>query len=156
MYKLLSIVWVVLLISSNSVIAEERGLLVFKSEYSASETLARLKANLQEKKFKVFSHIDHSAGAKANAITIRDTQLVVFGNPKIGSRLMQCNQAVAIDLPQKALIWKDSDGSILLAFNNPDYLSQRHQLGNCQQLISKITAALTKIANEVTQKRSKE
>ncbi len=156
MFQQLKVIGVVLLLASTSLKAKESGLLTFKSEYSTTETLTRLKASLAKKQFKVFSHIDHSAGAKSNNISLRDTQLVIFGNPKVGSKLMQCNQTIAIDLPQKALIWIDADGSTWLAFNNPNYLFQRHQLKECQQIITKITKVLTRIAKDVTQKGSEQ
>ena len=152
MFKLVSFILITLLAISNDTFAQANGMQNFKSEYSVNETITRLKNTLSQKNFKIFNHIDHAAGAHKNNIALRDTQLVIFGNPKIGSQLMRCSQTVAIDLPQKALVWKDKDDTVWLSFNEPKYLVQRHSLAGCEQLVTKITAALTNIANSVTSK----
>ena len=64
---------------------------------------------------------------------LRETELIIFGNPKVGSPLMKCQQSVAIDLPQKALIWKDSEGKVWISYNNPRYLEKRHNISNCER-----------------------
>lgn len=76
----------------------------------------------------VFTRIDHSAGAKKVDKELRPTELVIFGNPKVGTPLMQCVQTVAIDLPQKMLIWQDEAGTTWLSYNNPSYLAKRHHI----------------------------
>lgn len=154
MYKILSFILLIFSITNNYATAENKGLITFKSEFSVTETLTRLKNTLNQKQFKIFNHIDHAAGAQSNHISLNETHLIIFGNPKIGSLLIQCNQSVAIDLPQKALIWKDKNGLVWLSFNNPKYLLQRHQLKECEQLTLTMANALTKMANDITGKGS--
>jgi uncharacterized protein (DUF302 family) len=81
---------------------------------------------------------------------LRPTELVIFGNPRIGTVLMQCSQSVAIDLPQKALIWKDESGQVWLSYNNPQYLVKRHGIEGCEETVVKITQALRRFAQIAT------
>lgn len=83
---------------------------------------------------------------------MRETELIIFGNPKAGSPLMKCQQSVAIDLPQKALIWKDSEGNIWISYNDLRYLEKRHNVSGCEEVISKIEKALAGIAKAAATK----
>jgi uncharacterized protein (DUF302 family) len=77
---------------------------------------------------------------------LRETELILFGNPKVGSLLMKCAQSAAIDLPQKALIWKDATGAVWISYNAPRYLANRHGMTGCEGVITKIERALDGIA----------
>jgi uncharacterized protein (DUF302 family) len=87
---------------------------------------------------------------KKVGVTLRPTELVIFGNPKIGSKLMNCGQTVAIDLHQKALIIEDEKGQVWRTHNNPQYLANRHGLKGCEKVISKIKGALGTFAAAAT------
>ena len=76
---------------------------------------------------------------------------LIFGNPKVGTPLMLCSQSVAIDLPQKALVWEDESGTVWLAYNDPQYLNQRHGLGDCAAVLEKVSGALGNFAKAATQ-----
>jgi uncharacterized protein (DUF302 family) len=130
---------------------QRQDLLTFKSNYSVSETSERLSELLKSKGFTIFTKIEHSTGAKKVGIDLPETELILFGNPKIGSKLMLCSPTIAIDLPQKALIWKKSNNEVWLAVNNPDYLKQRHKTEGCDPIFGKIKSALTAIATKVSQ-----
>lgn len=91
------------------------GVITVKSAHDVSATVEKLLSALQEKGMTVFARIDHAAGAASVNLELRPTQLVIFGNPKVGSLLMQCSQSTAIDLPQKALIWQDVSGQVWLS-----------------------------------------
>ena len=99
---------------------------------------------------KVFNRIDHSAGAKGVGIALRPTQLLVFGNPKVGAPLMNCGQRIAIDLPQKALIWEDEGGTVWLTYNDPQYLAARHGIEGCAEVLTKVQKALGNFATAAT------
>ncbi len=99
-----------------------------------------------------FNRVKHSDAAKNVGIKLRETELIIFGNPKVGSPLMKCQQSVAIDLPQKALIWKDSESKIWISYNNPRYLEKRHNISNCEEVISKIEKALAGISKAASTK----
>ena len=87
----------------------DNGLVSVQSRVSARETLDRLLAALAERKLAVFSRIDHAAGAASVGLSLRPTEVVIFGNPKGGTALMQDRQSSGIDLPLKALVWEDAD-----------------------------------------------
>ena len=120
----------------------DNGMIHLKSPHSVSQTLDRLEAILNKKGMPIFKRISHSKAARKNNLTLRDTELLIFGNPKIGTKLMQCAQTVAIDLPQKALAYEDSKGQTWVSYNDPAYLRQRHNIGGCGAVIDKISGAL--------------
>ncbi len=78
-------------------------------------------------------------------------ELLIFGNPKVGAPLMQCSQTVAIDLPQKALIWQDESGQVWLSYNDPVYLATRHEIDDCKAVLDKVKTALKNFAKAATQ-----
>lgn len=126
------------------------GLISVKSSHDVKVTADRLESVLNQKGMTVFIRINHAAGAQKIGKKLRPTELVVFGNPKVGTPLMQCNQSVAIDLPQKALIWQDDNGQVWLTYNDPHYLAQRHGLGGCTEVITKVAKALGNFAKAAT------
>ena len=90
----------------------------------------RLVAEVQAKGLTVFARIDHAAGASDAGLALRPTELVIFGNAKGGTPLMQANQAIGIDLPLKALVWQEASGDTWLSYNDPAWLARRHGLGS--------------------------
>jgi uncharacterized protein (DUF302 family) len=102
------------------------GIIDVPSRYSVPETLARLQSILKEKALTVFTLIDHSGEAEKAGLTMRPTQLLIFGSPKAGTPLMLAAPSLALDLPLKALAWQDEHGQVWLSYNSPEYLQQRH------------------------------
>lgn len=107
----------------------EDGLVSVASKYSVKETLDRLEAELKAKAITIFARIDHGAGAAGVGMSLRPTEVLIFGNPKAGTPLMQSRQTIGIDLPLKALAWQDADGKVWLTYNDPRWLAERHRLG---------------------------
>ena len=118
------------------------GLIRVKSNHSVNTTIDRLQAALSDRGMTIFKRINHAEGGKNVGITIRPTQLLIFGNPKLGTKLMQCNLEAAIDLPQKALAYKDKNGQVWLIYNDPQYMANRHHVEGCQKIIDKFSHAL--------------
>jgi uncharacterized protein (DUF302 family) len=137
------ITFLILLISTPVAIAD--GLVNVPSAFSVEETANRLESILNEKGMTVFKIISHSEGASSVGIELRETELFIFGNPKVGSPLMKCQQSVAIDLPQKALIWRDENSRVWISYNDPEYLKERHNITGCEEILSKIGKALSGI-----------
>jgi uncharacterized protein (DUF302 family) len=108
--------------------ADTAGLANRVSPYPVTETLDRLEAVLKSKGVKIFARIDHAAEAQSVGMSLRPTQLLIFGNPKAGTPLMRANQSIGLDLPMKALVWQDAQGQVQLTWNSPDYLTGRHGL----------------------------
>ena len=122
------------------------GLVTVKSMHSVAATADKLVAVLESKGMNVFARIDHAGGAAKVGQSLKPTQLVIFGNPKVGTPLMQCARTVAIDLPQKMLIWEADDGQVMLGYNSPQYLNGRHGLGKCEPVLKKVEGALANFA----------
>ncbi len=127
------------------------GMITLKSDHSVSATADKLESLLKQKGMTVMNRISHSDGASGVGLELRPTELVIFGNPKVGTPLMQCAQSVAIDLPQKALIWEDSEGVVWLGYNDPEYLKQRHNIEGCDEATEKVKGALAGFAKAATE-----
>jgi len=108
--------------------ASGNGLVQIPSRYSVQETIDRLDRLLHERGVVVFARIDFGADAAKAGLTMRPQQLLIFGNPKAGTPLMQAIPTSGIDLPLKALAWEDAEGKAWLAYNAPDYIVKRHGL----------------------------
>ncbi|NEO98034.1 MAG: DUF302 domain-containing protein [Symploca sp. SIO2E9] len=130
----------------------EDSLIVTKSPYSVKTTGDRLELVLMERGLTIFNRIDHAAGASSVGEQLRPTQVIIFGNPRVGTPLMQCQQSVAIDLPQKALIWENEQGQVQLAYNNPQYLVARHHIAGCDQVVETLEKALASIVKETVER----
>ncbi|MGA7277560.1 MAG: DUF302 domain-containing protein [Desulfocapsaceae bacterium] len=142
-----------LLIFSVTISAEAAdGMVSVQSTFNVKETADRMESILKEKGMTVFNRIKHSEGAGKVGIELRDTELIIFGNPKVGSPLMKCQQSVAIDLPQNALIWEDDKTKVWISYNDPKYLEKRHDLSGCGEVIAKIDKALASIAKAASMK----
>jgi uncharacterized protein (DUF302 family) len=106
----------------------DSGVVQIPSQHSVADTLDRLERLLKEKGVTVFARIDFSGDAGRAGLTLRAEQMLVFGNPKAGTPLMQAAPVSGIDLPLKALVWEDASGKVWLAYNAPDYVVRRHGL----------------------------
>ena len=140
----------ILFIATPIVAAE--GVVNVLSVFNVEETADRMEKILNEKGMTIFKRIKHSEGAGKVGINLRDTELIIFGNPKVGSPLMNCQQSVAIDLPQKALIWEDDKFNVWISYNDPEYLKKRHNISGCEEVILKIEKALAGIAESASTK----
>ena len=108
----------------------DNGLIHLSSPYSVPETLQRLESILRAKNLTIFARIDHSGEATKVGLTMRPTQLIIFGSPKAGTPMMIASPTLAIDLPLKALVWEDSEGKVWLSYNAPIYLQRRHNISD--------------------------
>jgi uncharacterized protein (DUF302 family) len=104
------------------------GLVNLSSPYSVKDTLARLEELCKQKGVPVHFRIDHSGDAARVGLKMNPSEMLMLGNPKNGTPLMNASPTVAIDLPLKALAWEDSAGKVWLTYNSPDYLAERHHL----------------------------
>ena len=127
------------------------GLITVKSPFSPEETMNRLEAEVRARGMAVFARVDHAAGAFAAGLSLRATDLLIFGNAKGGTPLMQSVQSIGIDLPLKALVWQDEAGTTWLSYNDPAYLARRHGLGDsATAAVEMMSNALKAIAAKAT------
>lgn len=132
---------------------EATGVITVASEHNVSETLDKLESALKSKGMNIFARVNHSDGAQKVGKNLSDTQLLIFGNPKIGTPLMQCQRSIAIDLPQKMLAWQDEGGKVWLSYNDPMYLAERHGFDSqnpCYPILEKVSKALSNFAKMAT------
>ena len=125
------------------------GLVVVESPHSVAQTVTQLKSALETNGLMIVAEVDHSANAESVGLTLPPTYLIIFGNPQAGTLLMQEQRTVAVDLPQKMLIWEDA-GTVYAAYNDPAYLAQRHGLDPQGEGLSKVSAALANLAKAAT------
>src|SRR6202048_1601947 len=127
------------------------GLTTLPSSHGPKETMNRFEADVKAKGMTVFARIDHAAGAASAGMPLRPTELLIFGNAKGGTPLMQADQTMGIDLPLKALAFEDAAGKVWLGHCGPDWLAKRHGLGHeADPTIAAITALLAALANAAT------
>ena len=104
----------------------ENGLTTLASQHSVKATIDRLESAAKAKGMTIFARVDHAAGATSVGLSLRPTELLIFGNARGGTPLMQLAQTVGIDLPLKALAWEDAAGKTWLSYNEPAWLAERH------------------------------
>jgi uncharacterized protein (DUF302 family) len=144
----LILVTVLALAASFTAQAADNGLIMKKSAHSVSKTLDRLEALLKKKGITVVTRWSHDAGAKKVGIKLRPTELLIFGNPKLGSHMFTSNQTAGIDLPMKALAWQDDKGQVWLAYNDPQYVADRHGIKNRPEIVKKMSGALKNLTDK--------
>ncbi len=126
--------------------------MVKQSNYSVSDTISRLAKILKSKGITIFARVDHAAGAAKVGTKLSPTQLLIFGNPKLGTPLMMANRKIGLDLPMKALSWRDETGKVWLAYTRPSALKSRHAIKGRDAIFQKMTAALDKLTNAAVSK----
>ncbi len=104
------------------------GLVNIASKSGFQETLTRLKEEVAARGLTLFAAIDHAKGAGEAGLALRPTTVIIFGNAKGGTPLMQANQTIGIDLPLRVLVWEDGHGQTWISYNDPVWLAQRHAL----------------------------
>jgi uncharacterized protein (DUF302 family) len=129
---------------------DEHGLVTVASSWSVGETIDRLQAVVIGAGLLVFARIDHAGNAARAGMELRPTELLIFGNPRGGTPLMQDRQTSGIDLPVKALAWQDQDGNVWLTYNSASWLAERHGLGaESQTAVEAIETGLTQLVQQM-------
>jgi uncharacterized protein (DUF302 family) len=127
------------------------GLITLSSSHGPKDTMDRLAAEITARGMTVFARVDHAAGAAEAGLPLRPTELLIFGNAKGGTPLMQSEQTIGIDLPLKALVWQDASSRTWLSYNDPSWLAKRHGLGaEVDPAVKAMAAALNVIATKAT------
>jgi len=133
------------LLSSPAPAVGVDGLVRKASPHGVSETLDRLERILTDKGITVALRWRHAERADSVDIPLREAEVMIFGNPAIGSHLMTSRQTAGINLPMKALAWRDAEGRVWLAYNDPRYIAERHGIDDREQTLQKMAAALDKL-----------
>lgn len=127
------------------------GLVTLESRFGPKETVDRLIAAVEARGMAVAARIDHAKAAKEAGLELRPTEVVVFGNPRVGTALMQAAQTFGVDLPLKALVWEDAEGTTWLSYNEPHWLAIRHQAAEGHEaVLGGMARGLAAVAAEAT------
>ena len=131
-------------------VAHHPGLVTVESHFGATETFARLLAAIDGSPANVAFTVDHAANADQAGLELRPTSLVVFGNPNLGTPLMNASATAGIDLPLKILVFEDADGATQVSYSSMPFLVKRHQIHGERQLVDTITTALEGFVSAAT------
>lgn len=124
------------------------GLVTIESRFGPRETMDRLSAAVSARGMAVLARIDHARAAVDAGLELRPTEVLLFGNPRAGTPLMQATQTIGIDLPLRALVWRDEDGRTWVSWNDPHWLATRHGVGGHEGVLAAMAAALAAVAAE--------
>ncbi|WP_405199638.1 DUF302 domain-containing protein [Christiangramia sp. LLG6405-1] len=126
---------------------EGEGVVTKTSNQNFEDTYSDLKVFLQNNPdIKIVAELDHQANAASVGLDLRSTKIIIFGNPNLGTPLMQKDQSIGLDLPQKMLVWEDADGKVSISYNDPFFIAERHGITNSDDVLNKIKTALETIA----------
>ncbi len=139
---------VVLMLAIPFAHAGGNGIIKKKSLFSPKVTMDKFEAVLKKKGIGVVTRWSHHEKAKAVGIPLRSTELIIFGNPKLGSNFFTSKQSSGIDLPMKVLVWEDAKGDVWLAYNDPQYIADRHNIKDRADVIKKMSGALNKLSDK--------
>ena len=128
----------------------DSGIVTKASKRSVKDTIDCLETTLGAKGLTIFARVDHAGGATKAGLSLGPTELLIFGNPKMGTHLMTSNPTAGLDLPMKALAWQDADGKVWLSYNDPAYVAGRHGVADRAEIIKKMTGALGKFSDKAT------
>lgn len=132
----------IVLVFSTALAQADDGLVKKLSARGVQTTMDSLENLIRNKGLTVFARIDHAAGAAKVDEEILPTQLLIFGNPAIGTKLISSQRTVGIDLPIKVLIWEEPDGKVWIAYNDPAYLAERHGIDDRDEALQKMAGAV--------------
>lgn len=140
--KTIAIALLLLAFAVNGAIASDDDVIKKKSTHDVPTTVDRLEQIVTEKGVTVMARVDHAKNAESAGMELRPTQLLIFGNPKLGTTLMQANQQIGLDLPMKVLVWEDAEGQVWIAYVDPEELAERHGIDDDHEVVKKLAKAL--------------
>jgi uncharacterized protein (DUF302 family) len=147
MIRFLAAAAAIVVIPSMAWTADNR-MVAKKSPHSVAATLDRLAAVLTARGIGIAARVDHAAAAQKIGQPLKPTQVLMFGNPKLGTPLMQSNRRIGVDLPMKVLAWEDDGGQVWVAYTKPDVLKSEYAIGGRDDIFNEMSQALDKLTDE--------
>lgn len=135
-------------IHAPGALAQSQGVVVKPSAFSVKQTMDRLETVLKGKGFQIFARVDHAAGAARIEKEMAPAEVLIFGNPRIATPLMQANMDAGLDLPMKALAYQDASGKVFLVYNHPAYIARRHVIVSLNKLVQAVSRILTNLTDD--------
>lgn len=134
--------------TNNQSVDLHEGIVSVESNNDFATTYANLKSSIEaNENLSIVAELNHKENAESVGMELRPTKIIMFGNPALGTPLMQSSRSIGLDLPQKMLVWEDEDGMVHISYNDPEYLKDRHQVDGNEEQIEKISNALEMLAN---------
>lgn len=121
-----------------------------RSKHSVSKTMSRFESIIKRNRLMVFKKVDYAKSAKKFNVKLRPNQVMFFGSPTIGLKLMRCSPDIAMDLPLKVHVWKDKSGKVWLSYLKPKALKSRYHVRGCDKIFKRMEYGLPKIAKLAT------
>ena len=115
------------------------------SSHSVKETMNKFEKLIKSKGMDVFARIDHQENASGVKMKMNEAEVLIFGNPKGGTGLMQKDPGVSLDLPLRVAVYKDSDGKVWISYHNPQGLKKSHYVATAAKVLDKVEGALNKL-----------
>ncbi len=129
---------------------DDTGLVEYVSDASFEETVGRIEAAVTIRNLFLMRTVDHAAAAAQMEYELSPNTVVLFGNPRVGSQIMTCAPSAGIDLPQKIHVWEGGQAIVHVAYNDPDWLAERHSIHGCDEILGRVRATLDAIARDVS------
>lgn len=129
---------------------EVEGLVVLHSAHSATETMDRLESALLERDIGHLRWSHHTRAAEVD-IALRPTELMLLGNPALGSHLFTSRQSAGIDLPLKAVVWEDAAGRVWFGYNDPSWIAERHGIDDRMEILERMSGVLGQLSAIATE-----
>ena len=138
--------------AAASTMSAQAGMITKTSANSVAVTIDKLAAAVEKAGAKVFARVDHAKGAASVGSDLRPTQMLMFGNPKLGTPAMQAGQSMGLDLPLRVVAWETADGTVMVGYHDPADVAALHRLPADHPTIAKMTGALGKLTGVATAK----
>lgn len=120
------------------------------SGHSVTETMDKLEAAITNNGISVVARVNHAAAAQKVDMELRPTETLIFGNPLLGTPLMQSSQSISMDLPLRVAVWEDENGNTKIGYNDPDAMTSSHGINDKGEIVTKMTAALEGLVSVAT------
>jgi uncharacterized protein (DUF302 family) len=146
--RVVAVVLLLPLLLAMPAAGDDPAIVVKQSSRDFGSTIERLKSAIEARGANVAAVVDHAAAAQANGMSLGPTTLVIFGNPKLGTPLMQSQRTAGLDLPLRVLVWEDADGIVRVAYWPPSQMAAEHGIVDRGDIVAKMAAALDAITDE--------
>ncbi len=140
-----------ILAADQQTVGSKEGIITKQSELSFEDSYSALKNALDSNpNISIMAELDHQANAARVGLELDPTRVIIFGNPNLGTPLMQKEQSIGLDLPQKMLVWENSEGEVYVSYNDPFFIAGRHSVENSEEILNTINTALDNLSKVAT------
>ena len=137
--------------AEDQMVSFKEGIITKSSTKNFDETYQSLKTALSSNEnISIIAELDHQKNAESVGMELNPTKIIIFGNPNLGTPLMMEDQSIGLDLPQKMLVWENENGDVFVSYNDPEFIAERHNIEDSEDVLSMIANALDNLSNAAT------